>query len=74
MAFGFEKMATFEQVAKVLSAFGYDVIEVGGFFDHVTVERFPDKASRAKLRSSSPATMSTTTDIASSAMTSSRRR
>ena len=25
-------------------------IEVGGFFDHVTVERFPDKASRTKLK------------------------
>ena len=50
MAFGFEKMATFDQVAKVLSAFDYDGIEVGGFFDHVTVERFPDKASRTKLK------------------------
>ena len=50
MAFGFEKMATFEQVAKVLSAFDYDGIEVGGFFDHVTVERFPDKKSRSELK------------------------
>lgn len=50
-AFGFEpKMATFEQTAQVLSAFDYDGIEVGGFFDHVTVERFPDKASRTKLK------------------------
>ena len=49
MAFGFEpKMATMEQVCQVLSAFGYDGIELGGFFDHCTVERFPDKASRAE--------------------------
>ena len=51
MAFGFEPPATMEQVAKVLSAFGYDGIELGGFFDHATVERFPDKASRQKLKS-----------------------
>jgi sugar phosphate isomerase/epimerase len=51
MAFGFDPMATMEQVAKVLSAFGYDGIELGGFYDHCTVERFPDKASRQKLRS-----------------------
>jgi len=50
MAFGFEPMASLEQVAQVLSAFGYDGIEIGGFFDHATVERFPDKASRDKLR------------------------
>ena len=51
MAFGFEpKLATMEQVAKVLSAFEYDGIELGGFFDHCTVERFPDKASRSKLQ------------------------
>jgi len=50
MAFGFENMATMEQVARVLSAFGYDGIELGGFFDHCTVERFPDKASRKKLK------------------------
>jgi sugar phosphate isomerase/epimerase len=43
-------MATLEQVAQVLSAFGYDGIELGGFFDHATVERFPDKASRGKLK------------------------
>src|SRR5205823_2793709 len=51
MAFGFDPPATLEQVAQVLSAFGYDGIEVGGFFDHATVERFPDKQSREKLRS-----------------------
>jgi len=50
MAFGFDPPASLEQVAKVLSAFGYDGIEVGGFFDHATVERFPDKASRQKLK------------------------
>ena len=52
MAFGFEpKMATMEQVAKVLSAFEYDGVELGGFFDHCTVERFPDKASRSQAAS-----------------------
>jgi sugar phosphate isomerase/epimerase len=51
MAFGFDPMASMEQVAKVLSAFGYDGIELGGFYDHCTVERFPDKASRQRLRS-----------------------
>ncbi len=51
MAFGFEpKMATMEQVCQVLSAFEYDGVELGGFFDHCTVERFPDKSSRTKLR------------------------
>ena len=50
MAFGFDPMASMEQVCKVLSAFEYDGVELGGFFDHCTVERFPDKASRQKLK------------------------
>ncbi len=50
MAFGFEPQATMEAVCKVLSAFNYDGVELGGFFDHCTVERFPDKESRQKLR------------------------
>ena len=50
MAFGFDPPASLEQVANVLSAFGYDGIELGGFFDHATVERFPDKASRQELK------------------------
>jgi sugar phosphate isomerase/epimerase len=50
MAFGFEPPATLDQVLPVLSAWGYDGVELGGFFDHVTVERYPDKASRAKLK------------------------
>lgn len=49
LGFGFETPATLEQVVKVLSAFGYDGIELAGFFDHATVERYPDKASRQKL-------------------------
>lgn len=49
MAFGFDRPATLEQVVDVLSAFGYDGIEIGGFFDHATVERYPDKESRRKL-------------------------
>jgi sugar phosphate isomerase/epimerase len=49
LAFGFPQPATLEQVVKVLSAFGYDGIELAGFFDHATVDRYPDKESRAKL-------------------------
>ena len=48
MAFGFEPPATLEQVVQVLAAFGYDGIELGGFYDHATVERYPDTASRKK--------------------------
>src|SRR3990172_9523098 len=50
LAFGFERPATLEQVAKVLSAFGYDGIELAGFFDHATVEKYPDRESRKRLR------------------------
>jgi sugar phosphate isomerase/epimerase len=49
MAFGFDRMASLDQVIAVLSAFGYDGIELGGFFDHATIERYPDKASRRRL-------------------------
>ncbi len=49
LGFGLEPPATLEQVVKVLSAFGYDGIELAGFFDHATVERYPDKESRRKL-------------------------
>jgi sugar phosphate isomerase/epimerase len=42
-------MPTLEQVVKVLSAFEYDGIELAGFFDHATVEKYPDEASRKKL-------------------------
>ena len=49
LAFGFAQPATLDQVVKVLSAFGYDGIELGGFFDHATQERYPDKESRKKL-------------------------
>jgi sugar phosphate isomerase/epimerase len=49
MGFGLEPAATLEQVVDVLSAFGYDGIELAGFFDHATVERYPDEASRRKL-------------------------
>lgn len=50
LGFGFEQPATLEQVARVLSAFEYDGIELGGFFDHATVERYPDRESRTKLK------------------------
>jgi sugar phosphate isomerase/epimerase len=49
LAFGFDPIPTLEQVVKVLSAFGYDGIELAGFFDHATVEKYPDEASRKKL-------------------------
>ena len=49
LAFGFDPMPTLEQVVKVLAAFGYDGIELAGFFDHATVEKYPDEASRKKL-------------------------
>jgi len=49
MGFGFTQPATLEQVVKVLSAFDYDGIELGGFFDQATLERYPDKESRRKL-------------------------
>lgn len=51
MAFGLERPASLDQVIDVLGAFGYDGIELGGFFDHATVERYPDTASRKQLRS-----------------------
>ncbi len=49
LAFGFDPMPTLEQGVKVLSAFEYDGIELAGFFDHATVEKYPDAASRKKL-------------------------
>ena len=49
LGFGFAQPATLEQVVKVLSAFGYDGIELAGFFDHATTDRYPDKESRKKL-------------------------
>ena len=47
--FGFERPASLETVIKVVSAFGFDGIALAGFADHATVERFPDKKSRADL-------------------------
>ncbi|MCD6727727.1 MAG: sugar phosphate isomerase/epimerase [Solirubrobacteraceae bacterium] len=49
VAFGMDPMPSLEQVLKVFSAFEYDGIELAGFFDHATVERYPDAASRRKL-------------------------
>lgn len=49
LAFGFDPVPTLDQVVKVLSAFEYDGIELAGFFDHATIERYPDQASRKKL-------------------------
>ena len=50
MAFGFDPPAALDEVLPVLGAWGYDGVELGGFFDHATVERYPDKASRKKLK------------------------
>lgn len=49
LAFGMDPIPSLEQVVDVLSAFGYDGIELAGFFDHATVEKYPDAASRKKL-------------------------
>jgi len=44
-----DPVPSLEQVVDVLSAFGYDGIELAGFFDHATIEKYPDAASRKKL-------------------------
>lgn len=49
LAFGMDPIPSLEQVVDVLSAFGYDGIELAGFFDHATLDRYPDVASRKKL-------------------------
>jgi sugar phosphate isomerase/epimerase len=49
LAFGMDPIPSLEQVVDVLSAFGYDGIELAGFFDHATIEKYPDVASRKKL-------------------------
>ena len=55
LAFGFAQPATLDQVVKVLSAFGYDGIELAGFFDHATVERYPTRtAARSSWTGSTP--------------------
>jgi sugar phosphate isomerase/epimerase len=40
----------FDRTAQRLSQTGYDGIEIGGFEPHVTLSRYPDKASRAELK------------------------
>ena len=49
LGFGFDPIPTLEQVIKVLSAFGYEGVELAGFFDHATVEKYPDQSSRKTL-------------------------
>lgn len=49
LAFGMDPIPSLEAVVDVLSAFGYDGIELAGFFDHATIEKYPDAASRKKL-------------------------
>jgi sugar phosphate isomerase/epimerase len=49
LGFGFDPAPTLEQIIPVLAAWGYDGVELGGFFDHATVERYPDRASRERL-------------------------
>lgn len=50
LTFGFSTPTPLDVVVKALSAFGYDGIELQGWEPHVTLERYPDKASRRKLR------------------------
>lgn len=49
VCFGIEPAPTLEQTLTVFSAFGYDGVEIGGFFDHATPEKYPDAASRKQL-------------------------
>lgn len=42
-------MVGLDTVVRALSAFGYDGIELAGFHDHATIERYPDRSSRRKL-------------------------
>jgi hypothetical protein len=49
LGFGMDPIPSLEQVVDVLSAFKYDGIELAGFFDHATIEKYPDAASRKKL-------------------------
>jgi sugar phosphate isomerase/epimerase len=44
-----DPMPSLEQTLRVLSAFEYDGVELAGFFDHATVERYPDAPSRKQL-------------------------
>ncbi len=48
-AFGMSPTATVEQAIKVIGAFGFDGVELAGFLGHATIERFPDRDSRARL-------------------------
>lgn len=47
--FGFDPQVPLETVVRVLSAFGYDGIELAGFHGHATLERYPDRPRRRKL-------------------------
>jgi sugar phosphate isomerase/epimerase len=49
MCFGLKYPARFDQTYKVLGAFDYDGIELGGFFNHATLENYPTTASRKEL-------------------------
>lgn len=49
MLFGLERPADLAQASKAISAFGYDGIELAGFGDHATLERYPDRRSRRRL-------------------------
>lgn len=49
LAFGMDPVPSLEQVVDVLAAFGFDGIELAGFFDHATIEKYPDAVSRKKL-------------------------
>jgi sugar phosphate isomerase/epimerase len=49
MVFGLRRPATLAQTIAVLSAFGYDGIELGGIDGHASLERYPDGAGRRRL-------------------------
>jgi sugar phosphate isomerase/epimerase len=62
MVFGFDLPASLEQAAKVIGALGYDGIELAGFYDHATIERFRDKRNRERLACPSWARMQASAD------------
>jgi sugar phosphate isomerase/epimerase len=49
VAFGLDRPAALEQTLRVISAFGYDGIELAGFHDHATIERYQDTESRRRF-------------------------
>ncbi|WP_263656710.1 sugar phosphate isomerase/epimerase family protein [Nonomuraea aurantiaca] len=48
-SFGLERPADLEQTLKVAAAFGFDGVELAGFADHVTSDRYEQPAARRAL-------------------------